>query len=113
MMGNFMSEYDIILTPAASRTPPPIDDIRVEKFGDGDLSYWYEEGEYYTFMPLFSVSGQPAMVLPLYWTADNLPLGVQFSAAIGNESLLFRLAGELERARPWNGRRPPIHVSRV
>jgi amidase len=65
MMGDFMGEYDIILTPAASRTPPPIDDIRVEKFGDGDLSYWYEEGEYCTFMPLFSVSGQPAMGLPV------------------------------------------------
>jgi amidase len=110
MMGEFMRRYDIILTPATSRAPPPIDDIRVERFGDGDLSYWWEEGEYYTFMPLFSVTGQPAMVLPLYWTANELPLGVQFSAAIGNESVLFRLAGQLERARPWSRRKPPIHA---
>jgi amidase len=109
-MGKFMRQYDIILTPATSRLPPPIEDIRVERFGDGDLSYWWEEGEYYTFMPLFSVTGQPAMVLPLYWTADELPLGVQFAAAIGNESVLFRLAGQLERARPWNRRRPPIRA---
>ena len=111
MMGEFMRQYDIILTPATSRAAPPIEDIRVERFGDGDLSYWWEEGEYYTFMPLFSVTGQPAMVLPLYWTADELPLGVQFSAAIGNEGVLFRLAGQLEQARPWNRRRPRIHAS--
>jgi amidase len=110
VMGNFMRQYDVILTPAASRLAPPIEDIRVERFGEGDLSYWWEEGEYYTFMPLFSVTGQPAMILPLYWTTDELPLGVQFSAAIGNESILFRLAGQLERARPWSKRKPSIHA---
>jgi amidase len=110
VMGQFMKQYDVLLTPATSRVAPPIERIRVERFSDGDLTYWYEEGEYYSFMPLFSVTGQPAMVLPLYWTTDNLPMGVQFSAAIGNESLLFRLAGQLERARPWNKRRPPIHA---
>jgi amidase len=113
IMGNFMQQYDIILTPATSRAAPPIEEIRLERFGDGDLSYWHEEGEYYAFMPLFSITGQPAMVLPLYWTANDLPLGVQFSAAIGNESLLFRLAGQLERARPWNRRRPAIHAASV
>jgi Asp-tRNA(Asn)/Glu-tRNA(Gln) amidotransferase A subunit family amidase len=113
IMGEFMRKYDVILTPATSRTAPPIDDVRVERFGDGDLSYWWEEGEYYTFMPLFSVTGQPAMVLPLYWTADELPLGVQFSAAIGNENVLFRLAGQLERARPWNGRKPAINAGSI
>jgi len=110
-MGQFMAEYDVLLTPSTSRVAPPIERVRLDKYGEGDLSYWYEEGEYYTFMPLFSVTGQPAMVLPLHWTADNLPMGVQFSAAIGNDSLLFRLAGQLERARPWNRRRPPTHAA--
>jgi amidase len=110
VMGQFMKQYDIFLTPSTSRVAPPIERIRLERFGDGDLSYWYEEGEYYTFMPLFSVTGQPAMILPLHWT-DELPMGVQFSAAIGNEGVLFRLAGQLERARPWSRRRPPIHAA--
>jgi amidase len=43
----------------------------------------------------------------LYWSADGLPIGVQFAARSGDEAMLFRLAGQLERARPWFARRPP------
>lgn len=110
-MGRFMTEYDVLLTPSCSRIAQPLERLSRHNYSDGDLSYWYDEGECYTFMPLFSITGQPAMVLPLYWTANNLPMGVQFSAAIGNESVLFRLAGQLECARPWAKRRPPVHAA--
>jgi amidase len=56
----------------------------------------------------FDVSGQPAISLPLYWTPDGLPIGVQLVAAYGREDLIFQLSGQLERARPWAGKRPPI-----
>ena len=61
-------------------------------------------------MPLFSITGQPAMVLPLHWTDDGLPVGVQIAAAIGEEGVQFHLAGQLDRARPWADRRPPVHA---
>ncbi|MEE9301412.1 MAG: amidase family protein [Alphaproteobacteria bacterium] len=111
VMGRFMADYDVLLTPAVSRAPCPIGAFSPEGYDEGDLSYWSAEMECYTFLPLFSITGQPSMILPLHWSADGLPLGVQIVAPIGGEAILFRLAGQLERAQPWAARRPPIHAA--
>ncbi len=57
---------------------------------------------------LFNQTGQPAMSVPLHWTNDGLPIGVQIAARTGAEATLFRVAAQLEEARPWFGRRPPL-----
>jgi amidase len=61
---------------------------------------------------LFNMTGQPAMTVPLSWSARGLPIGVQFAAREGNDALLVRLAAQLEAARPWFGRRPPLLQAR-
>lgn len=55
--------------------------------------------------------GQLAMLVPLFWNEDNIPIGVQFASRFVDETTLFRLAGQLERTLPWNKRRPTIHCN--
>ena len=63
------------------------------------------------YMPatsMFNMSGQPSMSMPLAWNAAGLPLGMMFSARLGDEATLFRLAAQLEQERPWKAKLPSV-----
>ena len=60
------------------------------------------------YTQLANITGRPAISLPLHWTPEGLPLGVQFVAPLGGETTLLALAAELEQARPWFDRQPPL-----
>jgi Asp-tRNA(Asn)/Glu-tRNA(Gln) amidotransferase A subunit family amidase len=70
-------------------------------------TYGQELSAFMPFTQLYNVTGLPSMSVPLHWTPDGLPVGVMFSARFGDEAVLFRLAAQLEQARPWAGKRPP------
>jgi amidase len=60
------------------------------------------------FTPAYNATGQPAISLPTYWNAAELPIGTQLVAAFGREDLLIQAASQIEQARPWKDRRPQI-----
>jgi amidase len=59
-----------------------------------------------------NLTGNPAMSVPLFWNGDGIPIGVHFLGRFGDEATLFRLAAQLETARPWRDRRPPVSAAR-
>ena len=92
-------QYDVLLSPVLASPPVNIGTIDMNT---NDMKTYVERlTKYSPFTGVFNQSGQPSMSVPLFRTKDNLPVGSMFSAAFGNENLLFSLAGQLEQAQPW------------
>jgi len=127
IMASFHEEYDLYLTPTAAFPPAKIGELApkgYERFGMKGINLFnlakllkksgmaeemaLQALERTPFTQLANFTGQPAMSVPLYWSDSGMPLGVQFFAPFGDEALLFRLAGQLEKARPWFDRRPEM-----
>ena len=103
VMAAFFERYDLLLMSTLGSPAVPVGWLRC------DPAIYAER--LFAFMPntqAFNVTGQPAMTVPLAMSGDGLPIGLQFTARMGEEGLLYRLAGQLEQASPWRGRRPPI-----
>ena len=92
-------QYDVLLSPVLASPPVKIGTIDMNTH---DMKTYVDRlTKYSPFTGIFNQSGQPSMSVPLFRTKDNLPVGSMFSAAFGNENLLFSLAGQLEQAQPW------------
>lgn len=106
-VAGFWSDVDVVVTPTLALPPVPIGWTWLD--ADGDPYRAFTSQTLFTpFTPLINVTGQPAMSVPLTWTGDGLPIGVQFIGRAFGEAALIRLAAQLEDARPWAGRRPPV-----
>jgi amidase len=105
-LATFFESCDVFLSPTLCAPPLKIGELDTMS---EDLSHIAPILRRY--MPgtsMFNISGQPAMSVPLAWNAAGLPLGMMFATRLGDEATLFRLAGQLEQARPWKDRRPPV-----
>jgi amidase len=100
--------YDLLLTPTLAEPPPVLGDVGRQD--DGGLNAAARSIPFAAYTAPFNVTGQPAMSVPLSWSDAGLPIGVQLVAAPFREDLLFRVAAQLEEARPWADRRPPVHA---
>jgi len=98
--------FDLLLTPTCAEPPPRLGEF--EATADNPAAPLLRAIPFGTFTAGFNSTGQPAISLPLHQTGDGLPVGVQLVAAYGREDLLLRVAAQIEQARPWAERRPPI-----
>lgn len=125
-VGEFFVDWDVLLTPTLAAPPVAIGELQptaaeralmavvgplragwllkllgaVRPMAEKSLAF-------IPYTPVFNVTGQPAMSVPLHWNAAGLPVGMHFVGRYGDEATLFRLAGQLERVRPWFDRAPP------
>lgn len=106
-MSRFLDNFDLILSPTLTAPPLALGTINLDP-GVGFMEWGARVGPYAAFTQLANVTGQPSMSVPLAMSDDGLPIGVMFSGRYGEEALLYALAGQLERAAPWIGRKPRI-----
>jgi amidase len=126
-VGPFFSDYDALLTPTLASPPPPVGSLAPKggqlralkllgALGSGRVvraAHMLDEAAkdafaFIPWTPVFNVTGNPAMSVPLHWNAQGLPLGVHLVGRLGREDVLLRLAGQLEQVRPWMSRLPAL-----
>lgn len=119
-IGRFFEDYDVLLTPTLSQPPIKIGALKPSASEQTQLKFIARTGatwiletmgtiktvaarnyEFIPWTPVFNVTGQPAMSVPLHWNDEGLPIGMHFVGKWGDEATLFRLASQLEKARPW------------
>ncbi|HEV2491292.1 MAG TPA: amidase [Candidatus Acidoferrales bacterium] len=105
-VARFFESYDILLTPTLALPPVPLGHF--DSPAANPLLGLQRATEFVAFTPFANITGQPAMSVPLWWNAEGLPVGSHFVGRFGDEATLFRLAAQLEVARPWAKRRPPV-----
>ena len=98
--------FDLLVTPTMARLPMLIGTIKNEP--ENQMNALRIAGEWIPLTPPFNTTGQPAINIPLQWTSDGIPVGIQIVAAYGREDLLIRIASQLETAQPWAHRTPNL-----
>ncbi len=123
----FYERFDLVLSPTLGTPPPALGALHpkgIEAFAQDALvalrlgfllrlpgvveASVRRIFAFMPFTPLANVTGQPSMSVPLFWNGEGLPIGVQLTGRFGEEATLFRVASQLEQARPWRDRRPPL-----
>jgi amidase len=105
----FFERYDAWVTPTLARPPERLGVLNQSQ--GGAVAYWRFDCAFNPWNPIANVTGQPAISLPLSWTADGLPVGSLIFGRFADEATLLRLASQLEAARPWADRWPSVSIA--
>lgn len=100
--------FDLLLTPTMPELPPRLGEFANQP--DNPLAPAFRAAAVIPFVIPWNVTGQPAISLPMHWSAEGLPVGVQLVAGFGREDVLVQVAAQLEAAQPWADRIPTIHA---
>jgi amidase len=109
MMAGLHERLDLLLTPTLGEVPPPLGTF--DDSGPDPLESIRRAGLTAAFTALANLTGQPAISLPLAWSEEGLPIGIQLIAPYGREDVLIRVASQLEEAYPWADRVPPTFAA--
>ena len=104
----FFQDHDVWLTPTMGGMPPELGYL--DSMTDDIDELYRRLWSFFRFNGVYNATGLTAITLPLHESRDGLPIGMMFGARFGNESLLFQLAGQLERAAPWTGRHAAVSI---
>lgn len=107
-MSRRLAPYDLWLTPTLAEPPVPLGTLDSPE--TNPMQGLMRAAGFSPFTPVANLTGQPAMSVPLHWSQEGLPIGVHFVGRYGDEATLLRLAAQLEQARPWCEKRPPVHA---
>lgn len=108
-IAHFMTRYDVWLSPTLAEPPVPLGTF--DSPAENPLAGFYRAVSFVPFTGICNFTGQPAMSVPLFWNGEGLPIGAHFCGRFGDEATLFRLAGQLEAARPWKDKHPAIFAT--
>ncbi len=109
--GAMFERFDLLLTPTIAQPPLPLGTLDQNAVGVDAREWTRQVFDWVPFTPLFNTTGQPAISLPLHWSPDGLPIGMQFAAKLNDEATLIRLAAQLEEAKPWIEQKPPVYFA--
>jgi amidase len=110
-IGEFFTHWDLLITPTVNVPPVPLGYLDANDPSLTGESWLRRCLGLYPVTPLFNVAGIPALSLPLGWTSEGLPIGVQLAAPMCEEAILFQVGSQLEEAMPWSARRPSVHAA--
>jgi amidase len=104
---SFWDGVDVVVTPTLAKLPVPIGWVFAS---DDPWDHYRRAAEFTPFTAVANLTGQPAASVP-FAIAEGLPVGIQLLGRAGDEATLLRLAAQIEEARPWVGRTPPVFAS--